>query len=395
MSRLFFISILVSHIIVGETLAESYQTLSVEKDEVDPALKEFSYDIGYGTEYFTAYVRPHIQQFSRGEHQHAKTPRMNGHALKVINMSPETIRLYWVPGVNKDPLPMSLITPFGATGTASFPDHVFMLASTDDDHKDKKTPLITFNVKDRIVFYYDPFNVPNDPKLTRSRMAKLSYVDYENYETLKRNRAFAEKYEKFTGREYISRYPRQQPRHKMWRADYFEQEHWVTSKETHFKEIPETAMKKLPVHGKERELGDKPRFFSEYRTGDEYLNMTLKVMSCAPRAFEIENFLSNAEVDHILHLAHITPMSVSSTGSLGDTMAQKAKTDTRTSRNTWIEREKDSVIDSVYRRGADLLRIDEKLLRHSRRGNASSRSNIAEALQLVHYDKKQEYTAHQ
>ena len=95
MSRLFFISILVSHIIVGETLAESYQTLSVEKDEVDPALKEFSYDIGYGTEYFTAYVRPHIQQFSRGEHQHARKPTMDGHAVKFFNMSPNAVRLYW------------------------------------------------------------------------------------------------------------------------------------------------------------------------------------------------------------------------------------------------------------------------------------------------------------
>ena len=69
--------------------------------------------------------------------------------------------------------------------------------------------------------------------------------------------------------------------------------------------------------------------------------MTLKVISCAPRAFEIENFLSKAEVDHILHLAQITPLALSTTGNGNDPLANKEKSDTRTSRNTWIEREKD------------------------------------------------------
>ena len=53
------------------------------------------------------------------------------------------------------------------------------------------------------------------------------------------------------------------------------------------------------------------------------------------------------------------------------------------------------VIDTIYRRGADLLRIDEKLIRHSSGGSASSKTSIGEALQLVHYDKSQQYTAHQ
>ena len=71
-------------------------------------------------------------------------------------------------------------------------------------------------------------------------------------------------------------------------------------------------------------------------------------MSCAPRAFEIENFLSDAEVDHILHLAHITPLKLSTTGSANDSLAANAKSDTRTSRNTWIDREKDLGMPSKY-----------------------------------------------
>jgi len=372
-------------------LAESCPTSSVEKDEIDPALKEFKFDIGYGTEYFTAYVQPDIQSFSRGEHEDAKEPNMKGHAAKFINMSPDTLRLYWVPSIGEDPRPMSIIEPFAAKGTASFPGHLFMLASIDDDYNDKKTELIRFYIKDKIVFYYDPFYVPNDPELTRKRLVNLSFIDYEKYEELRRNRAFGEKYEKFTGREYISRFPRPQPRHKMWRADYFGQEHWVTSEETHFNKIPPAALEQIEVFGEHRELGDESRLLSEYRTGDEYLNMTLKVLSCAPRAFEIENFLSEAEVDHILHLADITPMSLSLTSS-NDELVAKQKSTTRTSRNTWIEREKDSVIDSIYRRSANLLGIDEKLMRD--RGHKESERSIGESLQLVHYDREQQYTAH-
>ena len=86
---------LVLILLIISQLAESYPTSSVEKDEIDPALKEFKFDVGYGTEYFTAYVQPDIQSFSRGEHKDAKEPNMKGHAVKFFNMSPDILRLYW------------------------------------------------------------------------------------------------------------------------------------------------------------------------------------------------------------------------------------------------------------------------------------------------------------
>lgn len=52
---------------------------SVTEEEADPALKEMSFDIGYGTEYFTAYVQPSIYYFSKGEHKTAKIPSMVGY----------------------------------------------------------------------------------------------------------------------------------------------------------------------------------------------------------------------------------------------------------------------------------------------------------------------------
>ncbi|KAL7524918.1 hypothetical protein ACHAXR_002655, partial [Thalassiosira sp. AJA248-18] len=118
----------------------------------------------------------------------------------------------------------------------------------------------------------------------------------------------------------------------------------------------------------------------------------------APRAFEIDNFLSQTEVDHIMYLT--TGMNLHRSTTAGDTTvdAERDSTrNTRTSLNTWVYREKSTIIDTIYRRAADLLRIDEALLRPRSKEeypHMKSSGSLAEALQLVHYDVGQEYTAH-
>lgn len=76
--------------------------------------------------------------------------------------------------------------------------------------------------------------------------------------------------------------------------------------------------------------------------------------------------------------------------------------DTRTSRNTWVARTSSPIIDAIYRRAADALRIDEKWLRrradneesYDPDDNRMGRQQINEEMQIVHYDQGQEYTAH-
>lgn len=111
--------------------------------------------------------------------------------------------------------------------------------------------------------------------------------------------------------------------------------------------------------------------------------------------------MSRQEVDHILELAGAITLGESTTGDVGsngsDRISTASSTKTRTSRNSWVERERSPIIDAVYRRAADLARIDEALLR--RRSpeevpHVKTKKSIAETLQLVHYDKTQEYTAH-
>ena len=106
----------------------------------------------------------------------------------------------------------------------------------------------------------------------------------------------------------------------------------------------------------------------------------------APRVFEINNFLSQTEVDHILYLT--TGMSLHRSTTSGDTGEKTARNrvrETRTSLNAWVYRERDAIVDTVYRRAADLLRIDEALLRPRSRdeySHLSSQASLAEALQV-------------
>jgi prolyl 4-hydroxylase len=121
------------------------------------------------------------------------------------------------------------------------------------------------------------------------------------------------------------------------------------------------------------------------------------VLSVAPRVFEIQNFLSETEVTHILELARGVKLSRSTTRAGA---ATEATTDdkTRTSKNSWIGREQTVIVDSIYRRAADLLQIHEACFRkrgsHERYLIANSTGPITERLQLVHYSVGQQYTPH-
>lgn len=373
---------------------------AVSDAEPDPALHEIDFDIGYGPETFEAYVQPDVSTFygeEAGARGMPKKPRFNGLAGKFVNMSPQSVKLFWDP---KNGRPGSIIAacrPFTACGTATFPTHRFYFSP----HNQPDERLITFEVENgRSVYFYDPYDAPGDSEQTKKNLEALTFEEFQKYEQHARNRQFMEVYKKETGRDYLAMYARDKPSHFMWRADLFGERHWVTTKETHFVELPpEDELGKVNSRGKERILAeDEPRILQQYRDPDQgaQLNMTLKVLSCAPRAFEIQNFLSGVEVDHIVKIATGADLRLSTTGDGTKTTADSG-TKTRTSRNSWVSREESPIVDAVYRRAADLLRIDEALLRYrgaGERPELDTPNSVAETLQLVHYDVGQEYTAH-
>jgi hypothetical protein len=381
------------------------QTCSiVDVEERDPALKEFTYDVGDGPKKMWAYVEPDVTSFYRLQDKPPAStkvvPKFNGLAGKFINMSPKSTRLYWEPHAGGVPALMRHHGPWSSGGTATFPGHRFFFTPEEDPN----TRLIEFVIKEypESIYVYDPITVPGNDKETKKNLKQLSRADKAKYENWVKTLSFSDQYLNFTGRTYLTNYLREPPAHYMWRADFFGQEHWVTSKESHFVTVPpQKLLEPIKTYGKGRILTeDQPRLLSEYRSKDPVLNMTLKAISCAPRAFEIPNFLSPAEVQHILELAGAIELKESTTGDVGsDTTGKKVdleeekKRKTRTSLNSWVEREKSPVIDAIYRRSADLLRIDEAKMRYRGDGefpNLGTPKSIAESLQLVHYDPTQE-----
>lgn len=95
------------------------------------------------------------------------------------------------------------------------------------------------------------------------------------------------------------------------------------------------------------------------RQSSEPLQLYLEVVSTHPKVFIIENFLSDYECDEVIKTARAR-VSRSSVGSHdGGGIRESAA---RTSSNTWISRSTSVFFDSIYRRVADLLQIDEKFL---------------------------------
>jgi len=359
----------------------------------DPHLKPMTFQFPHEStpRTFEAYFQPDVSSFYNDppETHIIHKPQFNGLAGKFINMSPDHLSLYWDDG--HEGVIIADMPPFQAVGTATFPVHKFFITQK----KDKQEIVHRIHMlPDTNLYVYDAF------EMGRASVRDLSESELELYHIQKNNLFFAQKYRKFTGRDWLSLYPlRQKPIYKMWNADYFGQQHWVTSSETHFNlEPPEESLVKMrsdEMH-RDRKLYPDPRNLTMYRSEEQILNMTMTVLSCAPRVFEIKNFLSQAEVDHIIHMA--TGMKlVLSTTSGSDGHDAKSDSNTRTSHNSWVHRLRSPIVDSIYGRAADLMQIDEALLRvrnDAEIPEVKHKGSSAEELQLVHYAKSERYTAH-
>jgi len=363
------------------------------------------------------YTRADISSFYReepGSRTEVK-PKFNGQAGKFINISPFRLDLYWESDHGK-PYYIQAVGPWESGGTASFPSHNFFF-----QRKDTKEIVCRWVVQDGVsLYYYDPYVNEGDdvdfvaaqgeyaPSFMKLPVERLNARNRENYEGHRFNLKFATQYKNFTGgSEWLAHYPKNPPLHKIWRADYYGQEHVVQSYETQFREIPPEA--DAGIDGKAfaiKRNSSADIAYPQYRdTG--MMNITITAVSAAPRAFQIENFLSEVEVDHILDVVQGRyKLKRSTTGNVGG-KDESEMSDTRTSKNTWVPRDASPILDAIYRRVSDALRLDEALLRKRSpaeprpravetfgEGDWRSLEPINEQMQIVHYDKTEEYTAH-
>jgi hypothetical protein len=190
--------------------------------------------------------------------------------------------------------------PFEATGTSTFPTHQFFFL------KPKTLEVVcTFPItKGTSVYYCNPFEEtdPNDPSsgLLSSDILDLDILTEEErefYDALVFNREFAGLYKNFTGgSEWLGLYPTKPPKHHMWRADYMGQTHQIQTKETQFVQLPPADDLRPMSYTKMKRNKTDPLPLSEYREPG-LMNITIKAISCAPRIFQIDNVLSEVEVD--------------------------------------------------------------------------------------------------
>lgn len=108
--------------------------------------------------------------------------------------------------------------------------------------------------------------------------------------------------------------------------------------------------------------------------------LQLEVISLQPRAFIIENFISDFEADEIIRLS-AAKLRASSVGDSSTTGGFESST--RTSMNAWIPRHANQVLETLYARAAQLLQLEDSYITAN-----------AEHLQVVHYVNGQKYDAH-
>jgi hypothetical protein len=355
--------------------------------------KAFTVGVVEGTEEtFCAYDFPDIATYYNATPGSikAKRPKFNGLFGKFINLSKDTITVYWKQtSGKKQNFYIADVAPFGSAGTATYPGHNFVLTP----RADPDTELLRIVVKaGNSLYKYDPYG-----SIEEAAKA-LNAKELELYKLQFRSLAFNSVYQHTTNRQWLALYGRKHaPKYFMWPADSFGQTHTVTTQETHIVSLPDDhaakGRKKISNYGATpEERAD----LKAFRSPEPTLNLTLKVLSVEPRVFEIQNFLSPEEVAHMVELG--TGMQLSRSTTYSGIAQRRTHDDTRTSKNSWISRESSSIVDSVFRRAADLLNIDEAYFR-SRQGNETnlvpeSKGPICERLQLVHYSKGQQYTPH-
>jgi prolyl 4-hydroxylase len=257
----------------------------------------------------------------------------------------------------RDGIDQGLLGPGKETTTNTYEGHVFYFTEKPMWGKKKGKEVARFTITT------DPLYLIEGPESEREAIRKALPPGVAKL--AEEERKFNEEYKQRTGIDWRHYYgpngPRAPPVLHMHAADFIGQTHTVTSSEGHWS---------CNITGRTDCQSTKP------------VEMTLEVVSQAPRAFVIEHFLSDFEVDEIVKYAE--PRIRASTVGNDDGGGVRSS-DTRTSHNTWIKRQSSPIFETLFKRAAHLLKIDEALLHPEKN---------AEELQVVHYDVGQKYDAH-
>lgn len=311
-----------------------------------------------------------------------------GFTAKFVNLSTKSMNLFW-DGKNK-PRFRAKVEPFESFATVTTPGNSFYFAPTYDKEHAVERWVMT---EDEAVVAYDVLT--NDEELMQS----LTTEEKKKYIMQKLNLKYGREYLAKTQRSWLSMFPRPMPMHHFHEAKCFGQEHVVKTDQTHFISLPTDRQGAQEVWrmldyadydkmlDESKKSGKRSLNLSQYREKGS-LELTMKAISVTPRIFEIDNFLSDIEADHLLQMAKKYNITEAGNNANGKKKKNAATT------NAWIRREMSPIVDAVYHRAADLMNIDESLLRHRNEHEHSelaTHHSIAEAMHVTQYTAKKGY----
>ena len=237
--------------------------------------------------------------------------------------------------------------------TNTYEGHVFFFTET--GNKDNEYARFTMD-RDQVLYLVRSEDHPVPEELEELTQSELE---------------FSREYKERTGIHWRHFYgpdgPRPPPVLHMWPASHIGQTHKVNSTEGFWTCDPNT--KTLLSAAK-----------CEQAPGG--VELTLEVVSLKPRVFLIKNFFSNSEADEMIK--HAKPRFAESTVGNRDAGGSR-KSETRTSRNSWIKRSTSDITESLFKRAAHTLVLDTGLL--------NSEAN-AEEMQVVRYIDGAKYDSH-
>jgi hypothetical protein len=164
-----------------------------ELQNLDPNLKEMTYDVGDGPQNTLVYVEPPVTSFYKDGKAPASQivmPKHNGLAGKFINMSNKRLSLYWEESEGGAKHEMRHHLPFTSSGTATFPGHRFLFTEEKNPEKVLKRMIVTEYPES--IYYYDPYHVDGDPGQTEKNLEVLNDDERAKYDGWRKTLIFDE-----------------------------------------------------------------------------------------------------------------------------------------------------------------------------------------------------------
>lgn len=280
----------------------------------------------------------HFAEYMKSELQALDTSN-KALGAKFRNFRRKTLEMYWDNG-SEPGMYSGTVSAMGRTATTTYVGHAFKFVDPDT-----KKLIVRLEMRADTTMYIIEPEESDHQTLTST-----------NYLTAKAEAEYYKRYYHENGIPWLSMHNRPKPVLNMWPAERIGQEHMITSPAGFW-------------------LNDK-----EQSTEPVALNLT--VVSKAPegpRVFVIKDLISPFECEHIVNEGKqvVRPSAVGTDGGF--------KSQTRTSENGWLRRSRTPILETVHRRFADVLGLDEGIV-HSH--------GVAEELQVVRYKVGQQYQPH-